>query len=152
MHGSPPPPSDLHSAAAVAPTKKPSERSLAARSEPVPHVRKPSNLYQSVRDIIPILYCRKYCDGNYIVGHSGARFGIFLWAAATIDWPPPHITTTSAMAARPDFDLLLNAFTSADNGVRRQAEAAWEDVKRQRPDEVRTPCCCTGCPVIFLLL
>lgn len=48
------------------------------------------------------------------------------------------------MAARPDFDLLLKAFTSPDNGVRRQAEAAWEDVKRQLPDEVRTPRCRTA--------
>lgn len=42
------------------------------------------------------------------------------------------------MAARPDFNFLLKAFTSPDNGVRRQAEAAWEDVKCQLPDEVRT--------------
>lgn len=31
---------------------------------------------------------------------------------------------------------LLAAFTSPDNGVRRRAEAAWEDIKMRLPDQV----------------
>lgn len=34
-------------------------------------------------------------------------------------------------------EALLAAFTNPDNGVRRRAEAAWEDMKQRLPDEVR---------------
>ena len=44
------------------------------------------------------------------------------------------------MAASPDPDTLLGALMSPDNAVRRNAEATWEDMKRQVPDEVCSWC------------
>lgn len=40
------------------------------------------------------------------------------------------------MATTPSFDVLLGAFMSPDNAVRRQAEVMWEDMKQRAPDEV----------------
>lgn len=41
-------------------------------------------------------------------------------------------------------EALLAAFTNPDNGVRRRAEAAWEDMKLRLPDEVWHLSCCRG--------
>ncbi|CAN0411049.1 unnamed protein product [Pylaiella littoralis] len=38
-------------------------------------------------------------------------------------------------------EALLSAFTSPDNGIRRSAEAAWEDMKTRLPDEVLEKVC-----------
>lgn len=40
------------------------------------------------------------------------------------------------MATQANMDALLSAFMSPDNAVRSKAEAAWEDMKRQVPDQV----------------
>ncbi|CAN0542923.1 unnamed protein product [Ectocarpus sp. 8 AP-2014] len=38
-------------------------------------------------------------------------------------------------------ETLLAAFTNPDNEARRRAEAAWEDLKQRRPDEVLENMC-----------
>ncbi|CAM9789172.1 unnamed protein product, partial [Sphacelaria rigidula] len=45
------------------------------------------------------------------------------------------------MAGHADFDAVLAAFMSADNTVRRQAEAVWEEKKTRAPDEVLESMC-----------